>query len=124
MKKFWYLPIVLAMFSMFVAQAQPKPMQGERRLQMLKDSLQLTSDQEKKVADILKQEQTAFQNAREENRGDRETMRAFMLEQTKKTDEQIKSVLTKEQAEKYDSMMKVRREQMREKSQQRKSSSQ
>jgi Spy/CpxP family protein refolding chaperone len=91
---------------------------------MLKDSLQLTSDQEKKVADILKQEQTAFQNAREENRGDRETMRAFMLEQTKKTDEQIKSVLTKEQAEKYDSMMKVRREQMREKSQQRKSSSQ
>jgi Spy/CpxP family protein refolding chaperone len=124
MKKFWCLPIVLAIFGAFIAQAQPRQMQGERRLQMLKDSLQLTSDQEKKVADILKQEQTAFENAREENRGDREAMRAFMLKQTKKTDEQIKSVLTKEQAEKYDSIMKARREQMREKSQQRKSSSQ
>lgn len=105
--------LITLLISFTFVQAQPFRMSVQDRVQLLKDSLKLSSEQEKKITEILTAQQTEMQQKRNELQGDREASRTYMMEHAKKTDEQIKAVLTKEQAQKYDSMMKARREQMR-----------
>lgn len=107
----------LVVFLSVTVNAQPFRMSVQERVQILKDSLNLTQEQEKKITEILTTQQTEAQKMREEFQGDREAARSYMMESIKKTDEQIKAVLTKEQAQKYDAMMKARRERMLERSQ-------
>ncbi len=84
----------------------------EDQVKILKDSLNLTSDQVTKITKILEDQREERATAMSENRGDREAMRAAMQEILKKTDEKIKGVLTGDQAVIYDRMMKARRARM------------
>lgn len=102
----------LGVFLSVTVNAQPFRMSVQERVQILKDSLNLTQEQEKKITEILTAQQTEAQKMRENFQGDREAARTYMMESMKKTDEQIKAVLTKEQAQKYDAMIKARRERM------------
>jgi hypothetical protein len=94
-------------------QAQPRMrMSVEDQVKILKDSLKLADDQVARITKILEDQREERTAAVNENRGDRDVMRAAMGEIAKKTDERIKEVLTKDQAITYDRMMKARRARM------------
>jgi Spy/CpxP family protein refolding chaperone len=106
--------------------AQPGGGQGGRRqmteedvkerVKRTADSLDLTSEQEKKILAI---ELEYFEKNREmrENfdpeTGDREAMREFMMKQREEREEKYAKILTDKQWEKYQIMMDRRRQQMR-----------
>jgi periplasmic protein CpxP/Spy len=94
------------------AQAQRMRMSPEEQAKALKDSLSLTDDQTAKVTTILKDSREEMTALMSQNSGDRDTLRSSMQEIQKKTDTKIKSVLTDEQAKKYEALMKVRRSRM------------
>ncbi|MGD1046109.1 MAG: hypothetical protein ABR936_12440 [Bacteroidota bacterium] len=93
-------------------QAQPQRMSVEDRVKMLKDSLNLTGEQSAKIKGILEDQREEMTTAMNENKGDREAMRSVMQDLMKKTNSQIKAVLTEDQAKKYDEMLKERRARM------------
>lgn len=80
------------------------------------DSLDLTAEQEKKVLafemDFYKERQKMFENFDPET-GDREAMRANMMQQREERDEKYAEVLTEEQLEKFQEMQDRRRQNMR-----------
>jgi Spy/CpxP family protein refolding chaperone len=91
------------------AQAQPKRMSIEDRVKILKDSLKLNDDQSSKITKFLEDQREDMTNAMKENGDNRDAMQAARKEIMNKTNEQIKSVLTEDQAKKYDEMLKGRR---------------
>ncbi len=95
-----------------VAQAQPMRMTVEERVKMLKDTLKLDDDQASKITKFLEDQREAMTTAMNENQGDRDAMMQARTEIMKKTDDQIKSVLTEDQAKLYDEMQKERRARM------------
>ncbi len=94
------------------AQAQPMRMSTEERVKILKDSLKLSDEQAAKVTIILDQQSKEMTAAFEKYSDDRDSMRTAMQEIMQKSDKKINSVLTKNQAKKYDVMQKERRERM------------
>lgn len=92
-----------------LAQAQPQRMSVEDRVKILKDSLKLSNEQSVEITKILEDQREEMTTAMNENKGDREAMRSVMQDIMKKTNTQIKAVLTEEQATKYDKMLKGRR---------------
>ena len=111
--------VLLGFMFMFsgIAQAQRTRMTPEDQAKALKDSLGLTADQTTQITIILtdaREETTALMS---KNNDDRDAMRTSMQAIQKKTDKQIKAVLTDEQAKKYDALMVARHariQQMRE----------
>lgn len=95
-----------------VTQAQQQRMSVEERVKILKDSLLLSDDQAAKITKILEDQREEMTTARNENKGDRSAMRAAVQEIMKKSDNQIKDILTDEQTKKYNEMQKARRSQM------------
>jgi len=93
-------------------QAQPRRMSIEDRVKILKDSLKLTDDQASKITKLLEDQREEMTTAMSENQGNRDAMQQARMEIMKKTDEQIKSVLTDDQITKYEDMLKSRRERM------------
>jgi len=93
-------------------QAQPQRMSVEERVKMLKGSLKLTDEQSNKITTILEDMREEMTTAVKDIRDNPDSMKAIRREMMKKTDESIKSVLTEEQAKKYDTMMKERRPRM------------
>ena len=87
-------------------------MSVEDRVKALKDSLKLTAAQTSKITKILEDQREEMTAAREENRGDRDAMRAVMQDMMKKTDDKIKGVLNADQAKKYEEMIKNRQANM------------
>ena len=90
-------------------QAQPQRMTVEERVKMLKDQLKLTDEQSTKITTILEDMREEMTTAMKDIRDNPDSARAVRREMMKKTDESIKSVLTEDQAKKYDTMMKERR---------------
>jgi len=95
-----------------LAQAQQQRVTIEDRVKILKDSLKLSDEQSVKITKILEDQREEMTTAMNENRDNRDAMQAARKEIMKKADEQIKSVLTDEQAKKYDAMVKSRRARM------------
>jgi Spy/CpxP family protein refolding chaperone len=101
-----------ALLSTTAALAQMRRPSPEVQAKMLKDSLQLSDDQTAKITDILAEAQKDQQDAMSANQGDRQAMRSAMMGIMKNTDKKITTLLSTEQAQKFESMQKNRREQM------------
>ena len=108
------LAIIFGVTMVFSAltQAQPQRMSVENRVKILKDSLKLSDEQSNKITKILEDQREEMTMAMKDNSSNRDSMRTMMKEITKKADDQIKAVLTEDQAAKYDEMIKARRERM------------
>jgi len=81
---------------------------------MMKDSLDLSSDQLKKVEEINLEAAIKMNKAFEEATGDRESMRATMGKLNEETNKKFKVVLTESQWNKYEVILEERRKLMRE----------
>ena len=102
---------IAILFSTLV-HAQPQRMSIEDRVKILKDSLKLSDEQSTKITKILEDQREEMTTAMNENRDNRDAMQTARKEIMKKADEQIKSVLTEDQAKKYDEMLKTQRARM------------
>jgi Spy/CpxP family protein refolding chaperone len=102
----------IAMLSSPATQAQPQRMSIEDRVKILNDSLKLSKEQSSKITKILEDQREEMTTAMGQNQGDREAMQSARQEIMKKANDQIKAVLTEEQAAKYDQMIKSRRARM------------
>lgn len=93
-------------------QAQHMRMSPQDQAKALKDSLSLTTDQTTKITQVLEDAREEMTTLMSQNNDDRDAVRSSMQEIQKKTDAQIKAILTEEQAKKYDALMKARRTRM------------
>jgi protein CpxP len=81
-----------------------------QRTEMLTKHLKLTADQQPKVLDILKSEQSQMDGLRSDSSMSREDRRAKMMDIHKTSDDQIRALLDANQQKKFDEMQS-RREQ-------------
>ncbi len=81
-----------------------------RRADMLTKHLQLNSDQQTKVLDILKSAQSQMENLRNDTSTPREEKHSKMMEIRKSTDEQIRGILDSTQQKKWDQMQAHRQQ--------------
>jgi Spy/CpxP family protein refolding chaperone len=86
------------------------------RVSRIADSLEMTAEQEEKIIEIelayLKKNQERFENF-DPQTGDREEMRAYMMQQREERLRKYAGVLTEEQMAKFQEMMERRRQNMR-----------
>jgi protein CpxP len=75
-----------------------------RRTEMLTKQLKLTSDQQPKVLDILKGEQSQMESLRADSSTSQEDRHSKMMEIHKTSDDQIRALLTPDQQKKFDAM--------------------
>lgn len=88
----------------------------DRQMEELKESLELSDDQEKQVREIITAGFETMRQAREEMQdgsGDREAMREKMQAMREEQTQKIKAVLSEEQFAKYEQIQAERRERMR-----------
>jgi Spy/CpxP family protein refolding chaperone len=88
--------------------AQGMRISPEERAKALKDSLSLDSAQTAKVTAIYKESQKAIMDAMQNGSDDRDARRATMMEITKKSDDNVKALLTDPQKKKFEEMIKNR----------------
>ena len=81
-----------------------------KRTEMLTKQLDLTSEQQPKVLDVLKSEQSQWEKLRSDSSLSREDRRGKVMDIHKSTNAQIRARLTAEQQKKWDEMQS-RREQ-------------
>jgi len=106
------LMIVVTIVISTAVQAQPKKMTIEEQVKILKKKLILNKLQTAKITTILEDQREEMTTAKNEHRNDPEAMHTATQELMKKTNDQIKAVLTDEQAVKYDTLLKERHERM------------
>ena len=104
--------LVSMLFCSAFLQAQMKRMSPEDQAKTLKEKLQLSDDQTKKITSILEDAREEMTTVMSENKGDRDAIRPAMQDIMKKTDGKIKALLTDDQAQKYDALQKERRARM------------
>jgi periplasmic protein CpxP/Spy len=75
-----------------------------KRTEMLTKQLNLSSDQQAKVQDILKSEQSQMQKVHEDSSASQEDRRAKMMDLHKSSNEQIRTLLNADQQKKWDAM--------------------
>jgi hypothetical protein len=88
----------------------------DRQMEELKESLELSDDQEKQVREIITAGFETMRKAREEMQdggGDREAMREKMQAMREEQTQKIKAVLSEDQFTKYEKIQQERRERMR-----------
>lgn len=76
----------------------------EKRTEMLTKQLKLTSDQQPKVLDILKSEQSQMQGLWSDNSTAPEDRRSKMMDIHKTSNDQIRALLTPDQQKKFDAI--------------------
>jgi protein CpxP len=76
----------------------------EKRTEMLTKQLKLTSDQQPKVLDILKSEQSQMQGLHSDSSLSQDDRRSKMMEIRKTSDDQIRTLLDADQQKKWDAM--------------------
>jgi protein CpxP len=76
----------------------------EKRTEMLTKQLKLTSDQQPKVLDILKSEQSQMETLRSDSSASQEDRHSKMMEIHKSSNDQIRALLTPDQQKKFDEM--------------------
>ena len=92
------------------AQEQAAPEHGhhhfnpERRAEMLGKHLNLTSDQQGKVLDILKSEQSQMQSLHSDTSLSQDDRHAKMMDIRKTSNDQIRGLLNPDQQKKFDEM--------------------
>jgi len=79
-----------------------------KRTEMLTKQLKLTSDQQAKVLDILKSQQSQMESLRSDSSSSQEDRRSKMMEIHKSSDEQIRGLLDSDQQKKWDAMQSKR----------------
>lgn len=79
-----------------------------RRTQMLTKQLNLTSDQQTKVLDILKSEQSQMETLRSDSSASQNDRRSKMMDIHKTSDDQIRGLLDSDQQKKWDEMQSKR----------------
>src|SRR5271168_803702 len=72
----------------------------EKRTEMLTKQLNLTSDQQPKVLDILKSEQSQMETLRSDSTASQEDRHSKMMEIHKSSNEQVRALLTPDQQKK------------------------
>jgi len=77
-----------------------------RRTQMLTKQLNLTSDQQPKVLDILKSEQSQMESLRSDSSTPQADRHAKMMEIHKASNDQIRALLDSNQQQKFDAIQK------------------
>jgi periplasmic protein CpxP/Spy len=96
--------------------AGPPPGRGhfdpQRRTEMLTKRLDLTTDQQAKVLDILKSTQSQAEALRSDSSLSQQDRRAKMMDIHKSSDEQIRAVLDPNQQKKWDAMQQRRDQRM------------
>ncbi len=110
--------LLIPMFSY----AQP-PRDGKGRAEQmtnrLKDSLQLSTEQAKKVRAIYDSMQVRMATDREANGGDRDAMMQAMRIRMEKADKEIEALLSPDQKKKFEVFQKDREQRMRQRMQER-----
>lgn len=92
-------------------QAQPAPEHGRhhfdpaRRAEMLGKQLSLTSDQQAKVLDILKSEQSEMKSLHSDTSLSREDRHSKMMDLHQTSNDQIRALLTPDQQKKFDEIL-------------------
>ena len=76
----------------------------EKRTEMLTRQLKLTSDQQPKVLEVLKSEQSQMESLRSDTSTSQDDRRSKMMEIHKTSDGQIRALLTPDQQKKLDEM--------------------
>ena len=76
----------------------------EKRTEMLTKQLKLTSDQQPKVLDILKSEQSQMESLRSDSSVSQDDRRSKMMDIHKTSDDQIRALLDADQQKKWDAM--------------------
>jgi periplasmic protein CpxP/Spy len=75
-----------------------------KRTEMLTKQLKLTSDQQAKVLDIFKSEQSQMEGLRSDSSLSQEDRRSKMMEIHKTTNDQVRALLDPDQQKKFDAM--------------------
>lgn len=86
----------------------------QQRTDMLTKRLNLTSDQQAKVLDVFKSEQSQMESLRSDSSLSREDRHAKMMDIHKATNDQIRGVLDPDQQKKFDAMQERHHERMQE----------
>jgi periplasmic protein CpxP/Spy len=86
----------------------------QQRTDMLTKRLNLTSDQQAKVLDILKSQQSQMESLRSDTSLSREERHSKMMEIHKTSDEQIRTLLDPDQQKKWDAMQSRHEHRMQE----------
>src|SRR6201996_7055880 len=94
------------------AQGGGMRMSAEDRAKALQTQLKLTDDQTAKITAIYKVQRAKMDSLRTASNGDRDAMRSAMMPMMKATNDQVKAVLTPDQATAYDKMMQERMQRM------------
>src|ERR1700751_4057308 len=100
------------------APAGPPPGHGQGRFdpakrgEMLAKHLNLNADQQAKVTDILKSEQSQMESLRSDNSTAQQDRRAKMMDIHKTSNDQIRGVLNADQQKKFDEMQSHREQMM------------
>jgi len=76
----------------------------QRRTEMLTKQLKLTSDQQAKVLDILKSQQSQMESLRSDSSLSQDDRRSKMMDMHKASDDQIRTLLDSNQQKKWDEM--------------------
>lgn len=79
-------------------------MDPEKRTEMLTKQLKLTSDQQPKVVEALKSEQSQMESLHSDSSLSQDDRRSKMMEIRKSTNDQIRGLLTPDQQKKFDEM--------------------
>jgi len=87
-------------------------MSAEDRAKQLQTQLKLTDDQTAKITDIYKAQRTKMDSIRTASNGDRDAMRSAMMPLMKTTNDQVKAILTPDQAAAFDKMQQERMQRM------------
>jgi Spy/CpxP family protein refolding chaperone len=110
-KRMFSLPSLLISVMMFVttpASAQSKHISLDERVKILKDKLNLTGEQAKKIKTILEDQREETTLAINDSRGTGKTRDSVLQEMAIKTDGKIKEILTEEQRAAYDDIKQER----------------
>ncbi len=122
MRKYTFLALMLAGISMLTMSAvaqndnndqQSAPagehrgghhMDPAKRTEMLTKQLKLTSDQQAKVLDLFKSEQSQMEGLRSDSSLSQDDRRSKMMEIRKTTNDQVRGLLDPDQQKKFDAM--------------------
>jgi len=80
----------------------------EKRTEMLTKQLKLTSDQQPRVLDILKSEQSQMEKLRSDSSLSQDDRRSKMMDIHKSSNDQIRALLDSDQQKKWDKMQSER----------------
>jgi hypothetical protein len=84
-----------------------------RRTEMLTKKLNLNTDQQAKVQDLMKSEQSEFQKIHDDSSLSRDARRSKMMEIHKSSNEQLRALLDNDQQKKWDEMQSRREQWMK-----------